>query len=116
MNACIPFCDSSPNPCLSTLYANIQIIGNERLKHLRFSVDSLKLFKSMIHQNNAVRNTLNSAGKKQNDKLTCFIRLKRHKTKASEYGQEIPQAHTAGQPTEEPQNTDCHKTSGRELK
>ena len=39
--------------------------------------------------------------------------------KASEYDQEIPQSHTADQPThreEAPQNTDCHKTSGMQLK
>ena len=38
--------------------------------------------------------------------------------KASGYYQEIPQSHTADQPMEEeePQNTDCHKTSGRQLK
>ena len=74
----------------------LQIIDNERLKKLRFSVDSLKLFKSMIHQNNAARKTLNSAGKNQTDKLTCFVR------KGSAYDQEIPRAHTADQPTEEP--------------
>ena len=39
--------------------------------------------------------------------------------KASEYDKEIPQSHTADQPKspeEEPKNTDCHKTSGRQLK
>ena len=40
--------------------------------------------------------------------------------KASEYDQEIPQSHTADQPTapreEEPQKTNSHKTSGRQLK
>ena len=39
--------------------------------------------------------------------------------KANEYDQEIPQSHTADQPThreEAPQNTDCYKTPGRQLK
>ena len=43
----------------------------------------------------------------------------KHTKEASEYDQEIPQLQTADQPMareEEPQDTDCHKTPGRQLK
>ena len=51
--------------------------------------------------------------------LKHFYHGSKHSEKLSEYDQEIPQSHTADQPTaseEEPQNTNSYKTSGRQLK